>query len=143
MAAYITRAQIVNKIPAPTLNDALDDDRDGAADVGLLEAIIDEASECVDALVGARYTTPFTGTIPALVERAALAFACEIIYARRPGVEKNPFKAEADTYREQLRLVAERKVAIAGATEVTPGAAWGSSNTAPIRIGESAIGTDE
>jgi len=34
--SYCTQAQIETTIPAPVLNDALDDDRDGTADTGVL-----------------------------------------------------------------------------------------------------------
>lgn len=122
--AYTTQAKIESKIPPPHLNDALDDDRDGTADSGVIDTIIEVASTAVDALLAARYEVPFT-TPPAMVQEAALIFACEAIYDRRQILDKNPYTARADDWRELLGKIGGGAGSIDAATEqsFTPGAA--------------------
>jgi phage gp36-like protein len=108
---YVTQARIQSRIPGPLLNDALDDNRDGAADDGILDEIIQAASDAVDALVSPAYTVPFTSP-PAPVKEAAFAFACEMIYDRRQVSERNPYRAEADKWRGRLELVGAGKLAL-------------------------------
>ncbi len=108
VSAYCDQSAITAVIPAPTLTDALDDDRDGVADDGLLDTIIAQASQSVDAYLSGLYTTPFADPVPAPVAEAATVFACEMIYDRRP-VANNPFKAAADAWRTRLQAIAKRE----------------------------------
>ncbi len=114
--AYVTEEQIKSKVPASMLVDALDDDRDGAPDPGLLEATLQAASSAVDALVGARYAVPFA-TAPAAAQEAALVFACEMIFDRRQITERNPFRAQAERWRDRLALVGEGLLALQAGLE--------------------------
>lgn len=100
--SYVTQSRIQTVIPAPHLNDALDDDRDGMADSGVLDEIIAAASQAVDALLAPRYAVPFEDPAPALVAEGAFIFACELIYDRRQITDKNPFKERADKLRTRL-----------------------------------------
>jgi len=122
---YVTQTQIQTAIPAPILTDALDDDRDGAADAGVLTAIIASADQAVDAFLSARYTVPFI-TVPTAVAEASFTFSCERIYDRRPGAsEMNPWKARASFWRERLQKIGDNELPLnAGTTPAfNPGSA--------------------
>ena len=108
--AYVQRAQVTAKIPAPILTDALDDDGDGKEDAGLLDQIILNASQMVNAPLSGIYNTPFPDPAPPAVSEAALIFTLEGIYARRPtGAEgKNPWTSQANAWRHELEQMAKR-----------------------------------
>lgn len=114
-SAYTTPAAIYAEIPQPSVNDACDDLSDGnAAEIAaVLTQIIANASNAIDGYLAARYTTPFSAPYPVQVTDAALIFACEKIWARRPIADrKNPFTARADEYRQIFKDIAERKRAL-------------------------------
>lgn len=106
--SYTTQEKVETLIPPQYLVDALDDDRDGAADEGLLDTIIEAASNEVDGFLAGRFTIPFEDPAPAAVAEAALVFVCERLYARRlvPD-EKNPFTARANAWRERLQKMGD------------------------------------
>jgi phage gp36-like protein len=122
--AYTTENKIQTLIPAPDLTDALDDDRDGYADDGLLDTIIATASNAVDAFLSGLFEVPFA-TPPAVVQEAALIFSCEAIYARRLTADKvNPFTARANQWRDRLQKIGNGELPLDAATAKpnTPGA---------------------
>lgn len=104
---YTTQALIQTRIPGPYLNDALDDDGDSNPDAGLLDSIIAAASQSVNALLAPTYTTPFPDPAPVMVQEAAFVLACEAIYDRRPGADKNPWKKSANDWREKLNKIGQ------------------------------------
>lgn len=122
--SYCTQAEIETRIPAPHLNDALDDDRDGTADEGVLTAIIASADNAVDAYLAGLYDVPIAPA-PAPCKEASLIFACEAIYDRRQIVERNPFTARANFWRQRLQDIGDGKLPLDAATvkTFTPGAA--------------------
>ena len=126
--AYTTQAKIEALIPAPHLRDALDDDRDGVADTDLLDTVIANADNAVDAYLSGLYTVPFT-TVPSAAAEASLMFACEAIYTRRLDAlglsERNPFKPRADFWRTRLEKIGNGELPLDNATdkEVVPGVA--------------------
>ena len=122
--SYCTSEQIQTAIPAPHLNDALDDDRDGSADSGVLTAIIAQADQAVDGYLSGLYTVPFASPPPAARE-ASFVFACELVYARRQIMDKNPFTDRANEWRKRLEQIGSGKLPLDAATEksFTPGAA--------------------
>lgn len=136
MSAYCTASQIYAKIPQPKVNDALDDDGDGQADTGLLDALIANASNEVDAALQARYAVPFSAPVPALCVQCALVFSCEEINRRRELIgDKNPFTAEANKLREKLRDIAARKIPLDTTTEPeSPGAQQAGLAPLALRI---------
>lgn len=107
--AYCTQAQIQTEIPASDLVNALDDDRNGVADTGLLDSIIALSDQEIDGLLGALYEVPFADP-PALVRDASFIFTCERL-ARRRGVpdEHNPYGPRAKDIRARLQLIADGK----------------------------------
>jgi phage gp36-like protein len=123
--AYTTQAKIVAKLPAQHLNDACDDDGDGSADNGVLDAVIAGAATAVDAYLAGLYSVPFADPAPAVCQEAALVFACETIYDRRQIVEKNPYKERADFWRDRLEKIGKGEIPLdaSQAKEYTPGAA--------------------
>ncbi len=123
MAAYVTQQQIETAIPAPHLLDALDDDKDGVADSGLLDRIIAQACQAVDGYLQALYEVPIQSP-PPLVRDIAFIFAVELIYARREigGDDKrNPWTAQANAYRKQLREIASGEVRLDATRAVVAG----------------------
>lgn len=123
--AYVTEAQIKTAIPAVHLTDALDDDRDGAADTGKLTEVIAQGSQQVDALLESRYTVPFV-TVPKKVAEAAFVFVCELLYQRRGLFDKeNPWFTRAEQWRKSLEKIGNGEGQIASDEEqaYTPGAA--------------------
>jgi phage gp36-like protein len=125
---YVTQSQIHTAIPAQHLNDALDDDGDGLADPGLLDAIISSASQAVDAFLAGLYTVPFADPAPAVVAEAAFVFACERIYDRRrldaAGDQANPWRARANSFRERLEKISRNQLKLDQSLDKpnTPGA---------------------
>ena len=122
---YTTQALIQTVIPGPFLNDALDDDGDGNPDPGMLDSIIAKASQSINALLAPTYTVPFPDPGPVMVQEAAFVLACEAIYDRRPGAEKNPWKKKADAWREKLDKIGQEGKGLdaLAVREFTPGAA--------------------
>ena len=127
---YVTRAQLETEIPSAHLVAALDDDRDGAEDDGLFDALVTAASQSVDALLSARYDVPFTDPAPSA--EAAYAFLGERIYARRELVESNPFKARANFWRERLVAIAQGEVPLTSDTVTASGGGAAITSNAVI-----------
>jgi len=113
---YVTRAEIETEIPGPTLIEALDDDRDGAEDEGLFNALVASASQTVDAFLSARYYVPFVPPEPPGAREAAFAFLGEKVYARRQVTEKNPFTARANVWRERLAAISKGQANLEAST---------------------------
>jgi phage gp36-like protein len=124
--AYVTQAQIETAIPAQHLVEALDDDRDGSADAGLLDSVIAQASQAVDAFLSPRYDVPFDDPAPSPVAESAFVFVCELLYQRR-GLhgDENPFTERADAWRKKLEAIAkgEGQLEVDEEGSSTPGAA--------------------
>lgn len=122
--SYTTQARIETAIPPQHLRDALDDDGDGQADDGLLDEIIASASQAVDAALAGLFTVPFTDPAPAVVAEAAFVFACERVYDRRQLTEKNPWRDQADKWRERLEKIGKGDLKLDAAQDTTnePGA---------------------
>ena len=122
--AYLTLNDLAAAIPAPLLNDACDDDRDGVADSGLLDQIIQRAGDAVDSYLASLYSTPFN-PVPPVVKEAALVFACEQIYDRRLQPEEtNPMRERAKTWRARLADIGADKLPLDASfnRSFTPGA---------------------
>ena len=92
------------KIPGPILDDALDDDGDGNRDAGLLDQIVQNASDAVDALICNRIATPVDPP-PASIRNAALWFAVEEIYGRRQKDLPKDFAKAIGTARSWLEAI--------------------------------------
>ena len=102
--AYITLSQLYGELPEAVITDALDDNRDGAVDSGVVDLVLDGASQAVDAFLLSRYSVPLA-TPNALVKRAAKVFALEMCYSRRE-IKNFPLAGEAKLLRERLQLIA-------------------------------------
>lgn len=109
MSAYHTRASVAGSIPPDFLLEALDDDRDGIEDAGLYDVIAENASNEVDAFLGARIAVPMATPAPIAVQ-ASRVFCLETLYARRGYSEKtdppNPWAVQAKALRERLGRIA-------------------------------------
>lgn len=121
--SYTTQARIETAIPAQHLVDALDDDGDGMADAGVLTEVLASAAGAVDAFLAGLFAVPFV-VVPAVASEAAFVFACERIYDRRQVLEKNPWRDQAEGWRERLREIGSGKLPLDAALErsFAPGA---------------------
>jgi len=114
--AYVTRDQVEDLIPPKDLNDALDDDGDGAEDAGAFDSLVATQSLIVDGFLSGLFTTPFANP-PAKVKTAALMFVLEAVYQRRRIADAaNPWKKQADWWREHLQKVGNRELPFDAAT---------------------------
>jgi len=103
--SYITIADLTNKIDSINLQSMFDDFAQGTLNSTILNNILQLASDTADSLVSSIYKVPFA-TPPGKIKIAALAFACEMCYARRlTPIEENPFRNEAEYWRKQLMMV--------------------------------------
>jgi phage gp36-like protein len=126
MTPYTSAQSLQSALPRQHLADALDDDRDGQPDEGLLEQIVADASNAVDACLAGRYAVPFA-TPPAAAKAAALVFACELIYDRRQMFQENPWRARADVWRERLQRIGRGELPLELAADQAAGPGrWGS-----------------
>lgn len=109
---YVALDDLRGRIPPQYLTEGLDDAASGAAEAW--EAVLDDAEHTVNAILGLRYTVPFTAPYPPIVVDAARTFACDAVYRRR-GVpdEQNPYAALAAESRRTLRAIAEGKLPLA------------------------------
>jgi phage gp36-like protein len=131
--AYTTQAAIEAKVPAPVLTDALDDDGDGERDAGLLDQIIANASEAVDALICNRVSCPVEAP-PASVRSAALWFAVEEIYARRQKDLPRDFATAIATARKWLEAVRSGAQSLDAAVPTVLQASEGGQPAVPGRV---------
>jgi len=110
MAEYFVTGDLSGRIPTKFLIQALDDDKDGAADPAVISAMQADVQSDIDGRLGQRYETPFTNPLPAVVRSAAISIACEMVYKRR-GVEgkNNPYSEEAAKARAKLDRIGNGK----------------------------------
>jgi len=130
---YTTTAAIEAKIPAPILNDALDDNHDGLRDEGILDQIIANASLEVDAMICNRVPLPLA-TAPPSIAQAALLFACEEIYTRRQADLPKPLTTALETARAWLTAIRDGKQNLDAATALALNANSGGNPQIPGRI---------
>lgn len=130
---YTTTAAIEAKIPAPVLNDALDDDGDGVRDDGLLDQIVMNASDAVDALICNRVSLPIA-TIPASVRHAALWFAIEEIFSRRQKDLPKDAATAIAAARKWLEAVRDGKQQLDASSPIVLQAGSGGNPYVPGRV---------
>lgn len=76
--------------------------------------VIADACAAVDAVLGLRFSVPFTAPLPPIVGEAAKVFACEMCYQRRGvGADTNPWTTQANTLRSTLEKIASGKLPLA------------------------------
>jgi phage gp36-like protein len=128
--SYTTQARIESAIPRPLLIEALDDDGDGQLDEAVLAEVLASADQAVDATLAGLFVVPFV-SVPAAVAEAAFAFACERIYDRRlqGSGDKNPWRDQADKWRERLEKIGRGELPLDASLEKTfaPGSALTSN----------------
>lgn len=137
--AYISESDLLAKLPAATLLEAMDDNGDGTADTGVLTSVIASASAEIDGQLSGRHAVPFTGDIPPLVIHACTIFVLEMLYERRgwmDGNNRNPWSSKARELRSQIKDVAM------GTRPLSPAKDQATKNTIVI-LGESKLTTDD
>lgn len=105
--SYCTREQVLRLVGPENFRQMLDDDQDGVEDAGLFDALAVDASDAVDAYLGAQYDVPFSGSAPAFARLCAKIICAEMLYQRR-GIARdaNPWTKQADTLRTRLEKIA-------------------------------------
>jgi phage gp36-like protein len=131
--AYTTTEAIQAKVPGPVLNDALDDNGDGLPDEGLLDQIIANAADAVDAMICNRVTLPLIEA-PASVRNAALWFAVEEIYGRRQAEMPKDFATAIKAARGWLGAVRDGEQQLDANAPVTLKAGAGGNPYVPGRV---------
>jgi hypothetical protein len=109
---------LLGKVRAATVAEALDGDKDGVEEAGLLDAMIEAACTKVDALLKptAAAAAAAATTVPAVCADAALAFLCYDVYRLLPtAADKNPFTADVERAEEALQDVADGNATLAPA----------------------------
>jgi phage gp36-like protein len=101
--AYIELSDLNALLPEAYQIKALDDTRTGAADAAISAAVLDAASDEVDALLSPNYETPVTPT-PTVCKQAALWIALDMIFIRR-NVENATAKERADYWRDRIEAI--------------------------------------
>lgn len=130
---YTTVAAVEAKVPAQILTDALDDNGDGQRDDGLLDTIIANAGDAVDAMICNRVALPL-GTVPASVRNAALWFAVEDIYGRRQTELPKNFASAISTARKWLEAVREGGQQLDASAPIVLQAGEGGQPAVPGRV---------
>jgi phage gp36-like protein len=101
--AYILQTSLKGKVPDDLLLQALDDDGDGMADVGVWESISCDVDRAIDGRLEGRYAVPLAEPLPSVVAEAATVFAAEAVYLRRSlSGDQNPWTKQAETFRKRL-----------------------------------------
>jgi len=127
---YVTQQLLQDELGGlAKLTEALDDDNTGQLDSDLVNRILQRAGDAVDSFLSGRYVVPLS-PVPKLAVEASLIFACEIIFnRRRQGLdEKNPYTGRANSFREELKDIADRKKSLDAQERpaFTPGAIIGT-----------------
>lgn len=88
MASYITQTDLENALGKGTVSAIYDDDADGEAEAGAIQACCDYASVEVDSVLVNEYsiTLPLAQPIPSVVKYAALDFGIAYSMRRRPDI---------------------------------------------------------
>jgi phage gp36-like protein len=102
MPDYLALTDLNGQIPPQFLTQALDDNNDGVIDAW--DAVLAAVQDDIDALLEGRFVVPLTfSPMPRVIQRAAVAFACELCYRRRSTSDAdNPWKGRADSFRKIL-----------------------------------------
>lgn len=105
--AYITQSDVAACVEPGLIVQALDDDKDGAADEGRWEQVLAAVEGEINGVLAVRYTIPFSGPVPAAVKHATLVLTAEALYLRRGMTgDQNPWTARARDVRERLARIA-------------------------------------
>ena len=115
--AYTNLNKIIQTIPLVKLVQLVDDDKDGNPDSGILDGLILESDNLIDAYVGDRYVVPF-GTVPDLIESFSRRLTIYKCYERK-AIQEMPegvIRMQKDVI-DTLKLIANGVVKIPFANE--------------------------
>jgi len=104
---YCTQADIEKQIPEDTLIELTDDDAAGSVDTDIIDRVIADADEEIDAFVSMNYSLPFDST-PALIRRMSVDLSICNLYARRSHLDMpDSIKDRCDRDRRLLEQIAK------------------------------------
>ena len=118
MVMYATRSDIEARIGADVLVMLADDNDDGVADIGVIDAAISQASARIDAAFGGRYSVPIEPP-PAVIVWVCVSLAVPILYARRREEMPPDHKSQADAAGEFLTSLASGEIVLSGVSTRT------------------------
>jgi phage gp36-like protein len=110
---YFDWQDLTGLIPEDYAIEALDDDRDGTAE--MWEVVRAAACDAVDGYLEGRYHTPLVGEPPSLVKRSAVLFAAHDCFARRQEPDRFPHSRELASRVKTLEKIRD------GETQLVPG----------------------
>ncbi|MDQ7002657.1 MAG: DUF1320 domain-containing protein [Ghiorsea sp.] len=105
---YATYADIINAHEETTIIELSDDNRDGIADVGVIDAVLGQADDEIHARIATRYAVPMN-PIPALAKRLAVSLAIGLLFARRSGDLPLSVKEQVQSAKKLLDRIGEGK----------------------------------
>lgn len=103
--SYISAIDQKTLVPERIMIELTDDDTDGIADLGVIDAVIMEACEVVDGYLRGRYSLPFSNT-PTIISSIAKQIARYKLYERRPEGFELP-KPVRDGYTDALKMLVQ------------------------------------
>ena len=113
---YSSQAEIADRIDPKHLIELTDDDNDGVADGGVIDAAIADADGLIDTHLRSRYRLPLD-TVPALVRKISADLAIAALFARRRESASPTHEARAEAARDLLGSIARGEVLLAEASE--------------------------
>lgn len=131
--AYITRADLLDKLTEQQLVQLTDDAKQGVADEARLSAAIAEAEAEINGYVAVKYLVPVSPA-PDLLKKFAKAIAVKNLWARRQRIPENA-RAEYDDALGQLKDVAKGLLTLG----VDPAPAGSSKGSAGETFGDERI----
>lgn len=102
MAAYCTKADIIDLLSEETLIRLTDDEGAGVMNDSRVEKAVADADAEIDGYCGARYDLPFA-TVPVIIRKCSVDMAVYNLYSRRLGAPED----RAMRYNNAVKLLRE------------------------------------
>lgn len=119
---YATQADVAAIYGQDALTVAADRDGDGAADPGVADEALTQASELMDSFIGSKYALPLP-SVPAVLRQVCVDIALYKL-AQRPGSMTEEIKDRNDAAMRWLRDLADGRVTL-GIDQSPPSAGGG------------------
>lgn len=125
--AYVALSDIEDTVGVAATLTCFDDDNDGVADAGFVEAVITRACAWVDSYMSRAYPGTYPlATTPAEVKEAALFHAIARMYDRKPEYVRTTGDGARVNYREMGDALLRNLVAgVQAITETSPAQGYG------------------
>lgn len=116
--SFLTQQEILGRIPAQAIIEALDDDRDGEPDEAAWTEVLSAVRDEIEGRLGPRYSAPFAAPVVPVVKAAAKTLAIYFLHERR-GLygEQNPLWQEVLETRRRLDRIASGDMPLTAGAE--------------------------